>query len=272
MMQGINAEPLTFAFGKLAKELGVKNEEDLKRLLQLGKAKEQSEKEKKEKELKRKEAETLYDELPSRKPSLSMKASDFDTPNNESARATKNKAESNRNMDMEEMLAGFEEKAQIQREELEEVAMLRDNVSSSQKYSYDWLYSLMELEAKAQGTNGDSGHRAIYVSFEHVLSDANKENVLILKGASRTIPSALEDIDGIPVTFYLRNGDKQTIEFDAASVKDDMIILKSNLDLSRIRNNVAAIGRAEINVDKPIELIKKWKISFPTLILKVTIL
>ena len=49
----------------------------------------------------------------------------------------------------------------------------------------------------------------------------------------------IEDIDGIPVTFFFRKGEKQTVVFDNASVKEDALIVRGNSSLEQI-------GRAHV--------------------------
>ena len=162
------------------------------------------------------------------------------------------------------VLQGFDEKIKIEKEELEYVDALREQVVNAKQYSYSWFRSLMELECRANGTVNDdnSTKRSIYILFNRIEFDNLSPNIVILKDSSRYIPMSLEDIENIPVTFYLRSGSTIKIEFEAASVKDGILRLKVRKRdtelLSKLKENVDYVGRCELNMDKPIDLLTKW--------------
>lgn len=124
---------------------------------------------------------------------------------------------------------------------------------------YKWLY----IDGQLTGIESASGKRSINILFDRIMSDTEHVNQIILTSASRNIPNMIEDIDGIPVTFFFRNGEKQTVVFDNASVKEDALIVRGNSSLEpiikSIINNISIIYRASIDIEKPIELIKRWK-------------
>lgn len=162
------------------------------------------------------------------------------------------------------VLQDFDEKIRIEKEELEYVDALREQVVNAKPYSYSWFKSLMELECRANGTANEenSTKRSIYILFNRVEFDNQSPNIVILKDSSRYIPMSLEDIENIPVTFYLRSGSTIKIEFEAASVKDGILRLKVRKRdtelLAKLKNNIDYVGRCELNMDKPIDLLTKW--------------
>lgn len=162
------------------------------------------------------------------------------------------------------VLQDFDEKIRIEKEELEYVDALREQVLNAKPYSYSWFKSLMELECRANGTANDenSTKRSIYILFNRVEFDNQSPNIVILKDSSRYIPMSLEDIENIPVTFYLRSGSTIKIEFEAASVKDGILRLKVRKRdtelLAKLKDNIDYVGRCELNMDKPIDLLTKW--------------
>lgn len=250
-----------FSLGDTAKQLGVSSNDELAELIQRGRAAKQAEEQRKTKIEQRKQEE-IEDILPKRKKSEKFSDKDFSEVNNtHKTEASKNKI-IKEPVSLEEALAGFEEKANLQREEIETVMTLRETIENSEKYSYGWLQSLMALEVQSNGTESSSGKRSINISFDRIIADKEHKNIIVLSGASRYIPRLLEDIDGIPVTFYFRNGDKQAIIFDNASVKEDALIVRGNSAMEpivqSITNNISLIGYATLDVDKPIELIKRW--------------
>lgn len=251
-----------FSFGDTAKQLGVTSSEELAELIQMGRAAKQANEQRQAKAERRKQEE-MEDILPKRKKSEKFSDSDFSDADNSHKTDQPKPARSKEPVNLEEALAGFEEKANLQREEIETVMTLRETVENAEKYSYGWFQALMALEVQSNGSVSTSGKHSINILFERILADKEHVNRIVLSGASRNIPNMLEDVDGIPVTFYFKNGDKQTVVFDNASVKEDALIVRGNSSMEpmiqTIIANLSLIGRATIDVDKPIELIKRWK-------------
>lgn len=251
-----------FSFGDTAKQLGVTSSEELAELIQMGRAAKQAN-EQRQAKAERRRLEEIEDIMPKRKKSEKFSDSDFTEANNSHKTEHPKPTRSKEPINLEEALAGFDEKANLQREEIETVMTLRETVENAEKYSYGWFQALMALEVQSNGSVSTSGKHSINILFERIFADKEHVNRIVLSGASRNIPNTLEDIDGIPVTFCFRNGDKQTVVFDNASVKEDALIVRGNSSMGpmiqSIIANLSLIGRATIDVDKPIELIKRWK-------------
>ena len=251
-----------FSFGDTAKQLGVTSSEELAELIQMGRAAKQAN-EQRQAKAERRRLEEIEDIMPKRKKSEKFSDSDFTEANNSHKTEHPKPTRSKEPINLEEALAGFDEKANLQREEIETVMTLRETVENAEKYSYGWFQALMALEVQSNGSVSTSGKHSINILFERIFAVKEHVNRIVLSGASRNIPNTLEDIDGIPVTFCFRNGDKQTVVFDNASVKEDALIVRGNSSMGpmiqSIIANLSLIGRATIDVDKPIELIKRWK-------------
>lgn len=250
-----------FLYGEIVKKYGVSSTEELEKTLLAGRSALQAKEEQKAKEEKH-EKTSLQKDLPKRKKSEKFSNKDF-SEDNTSSKIEKHKQTAPKSASLEDVLTGFEEKANLQREEIEQVMTLREIVDNSKKYSYGWLKALMTLEVQSTGIESASGKRSINILFDRIMSDTEHVNRIILTSASRNIPNMIEDIDGIPVTFFFRNGEKQTVVFDNASVKEDALIVRGNSSLEpiikSIINNISIIYRASIDIEKPIELIKRWK-------------
>lgn len=260
----------TFALGKELKSIGITSIEEIKqmkeRLSQLERKAESeaaAAQEREERAIRRKQQEEAQKELPQRAKSKGVKGSDFDTPDNLKAKYGQNLSSNSGKKNLDEILSGFEEKAKIQKEELEKVASLRERIEQSQKYSYDWLTGLMELEVQSQGTTGVSGKKSLYISFDTLSFSPKNELLLILSDPSRYVPSSLEDMDSVPVTFVFRNGSVVKFSFDSASVKDDNLILKCGKSESKIietiKKNADSLQYAFIEVNEPIDILKYWQ-------------
>lgn len=157
----------------------------------------------------------------------------------------------------------FDDKVNMLRKDLEEIESLRATVKSAPRYSYAWMKAMMELEVRAHGNVDENGNKSIRVDFWSLAFSPERDDLLMLKGASRSIPSSIEDIDGIPVSFIMKGGNREVVTFSAASVKDNTIVLKGGKDITpiikKLRDNKDLVDRATINIDKPIEIIKNWR-------------
>ncbi len=250
---------MTFSMGKTAQKYA-RTEEELNELLYRGKAAKAAEERRREnvKPLQN-EANNLFCK---RKDSNKLSKGDFDE-STDTHNQTTIKPEFKAPVSMEEALSGFEDKASLQREEIESVMTLRETAENTEKYSYGWIKALMSLEAKSCGTESVAGRHSIYILFNRVVADQEFANRIILSEPSRSIPNMLEDIDGIPVTLYFLNGEKQTITFESASVKENALIIRGGASMvsiiESITKNISLIGRATIDVDKPVELVKRWE-------------
>ena len=225
-----------FLYGEIAKNNGVSSPEELEKLIQAGRSALQAKEEQKAKEEKH-EKTSLQKDLPKREKSEKFSNKDF-SEENTSSKIEKHKQTVPKSASLEDVLTGFEEKANLQREEIEQVMTLREMIENSKKYSYGWLKALMTLEVQSTGIESASGKRSINILFDRIMSDTEHVNRIILTSASRNIPNMIEDIDGIPVTFFFRNGEKQTVVFDNASVKEDALIVRGNSSLEPIIKSI----------------------------------
>lgn len=186
-------------YGEIVKKYGVSSTEELEKTLLAGRSALQAKEEQKAKEEKH-EKTSLQKDLPKRKKSEKFSNKDF-SEDNTSSKIEKHKQTAPKSASLEDVLTGFEEKANLQREEIEQVMTLREIVDNSKKYSYGWLKALMTLEVQSTGIESASGKRSINILFDRIMSDTEHVNRIILTSASRNIPNMIEDIDGIPVTF-----------------------------------------------------------------------
>lgn len=268
-----------YALGKELKNLGITSIEEIKRmrdrLTQLER-KEEAEAaaqfEREERAKRRKQEEETQNPLPKRKKSAGLQGSDFERPDNVRAKSHQTENTQSKSKNIEDILEGFEEKARVQRDELEKVANLRDRIEQAPKYSYDWFLSLMELEVQSQGSTGASGKKALYISFDTISFNPKNDRMMILSDASRYVPASLEDLDALPVTFVFRNGSVEKFSFESASVKEDNLILKcgeqSKKIIEALKKNFDKLQHAFIEVNEPIDILTQWQSRLKGLDLK----
>ncbi len=259
-----------YALGKELRDLGFTSADEIKRMKEKlsqferqAEAEAAAEQEKEVRELRRKQQNEAQNWLPKRARSKGVKDSDFEMPDNLAAISGHNAQPVGKNKNLDEILSGFEEKANIQRRELEEIDRLREQIEESPKYSYGWLRALMELEVKSQGTTDVAGNKALYISFCTLSFNPKNDSMLILSDPSRYIPYSLEDMDSVPVTFVFKNGTIEKFNFDSASVKDDNLILKCSQHESKIieilKKNTDNLQYAFIEANEPIAILKYWQ-------------
>lgn len=218
----------------------------------------------KEKKRKEQQASIIKESLPCRKPSFRLSDKDF-TETDDYQEIMRQKLTSRKDTlnNLGDVLSGFAEKVNLQKQELEKEYQLKEAADNYEQYSYGWLKSLMELEVLSKGTDSASSKRSTSILFEKIMLDNTNNKRLVLSNASRNIPNWLEDVDGLPITFCFYDGEKQVVPFDNASVKEDALIVRGNSVqealIKKIIDHKSLIRYATIDIDKPIELIKYWK-------------
>lgn len=258
----------TFALGQIAKKLGIASEKDFEEKMAefaaLKKEKGERIALQKQRQLRtdRRRQNEEFNGFPVRERSKEVLADDFNMPDNDSAKLSQhNSMKSAKNLD--EILEGFEEKVKIQRDEIEQIANFRERIGFVEKYSYEWLLLLMQLEVSSQGTQGASGKKSLYVAFDRLTLNPHNEKMIVLSDASRYVPMSLEEMDTLPITFVFKNNTQEKLCFDSVSVKEDCIILKcgnnSIKSIELLKNNVNNLSYAYLEVNEPIEIITEWQ-------------
>ena len=207
----------------------------------------------------RKQAYGSFSELPARKKGAGVQAKDFDAPNRVRTQSPDTVTSCSRKS-IDEILEGFAEKAELEREEFEQIANLRERINQAKKYSFDWLTSLMQLEVRSQCGERASGKSSVCIKFDRIDVNPRNDRMIVLSESSLTIPASLEEMDDLPITFAFRNGLEETIRFESISVREECLVLihKSSV-IDTIRQNLNSIGYAYTEVNTPIVLLSEWQ-------------
>ena len=139
-------------------------------------------------------------------------------------------------------------------EELQKVAV------ESDKYSYGWFKSLLELELRKDYSNR-LDNREISISFAKVERESGKSRTLILKHPSKYIPQFMEDLSDIPLTLVFENTSK-TVVIEVANVMSYTlrVKLKSESGISDI--DFTKVIEAKIDAKSPEFLLKELRNKF----------
>ena len=168
------------------------------------------------------------------------------------------------NYKSKEITKGFDD-ADLRFEDIEKTAWLREKAATSEKYSYAWFKACMALEAMAHGHGVEEAktRRSVRMDFGRASHVPGREELIHLHDTPQYIPDFIEDIEDIPVSFTLSNGDKRDVVFDVASVRGESLILKGS---GRAKEFISALSKGKISVDhasiemeKPVEIIDRWK-------------
>ena len=257
------------AIGKKVIDSGL-TEEEIVELLRKGK-------EEKDKKLQKKEQQSINisnNEYASRKESETYDSSIFDdiyidTKDNDNTYTSSTNSTNKQNQEIEndtqKKLSVFEEQLKKENEKKLETKKIRDSVDNLQKYSKEWFDTLLKLEYGEEAIKEDKTRQAISLSFEKVEKEKDSERVFVLKYPSRDyIPTSIEDIGGLDVTFAFSNEEDFTKSFEVASVKDFTLHLKAKqADLEFLNEkDWTKCTKASIYVDNPVQLMSKLITAF----------
>ena len=137
---------------------------------------------------------------------------------------------------------------------------LQNKAINSEKYSFSWFYSLLQLEEINNGKN-NSNTRQIFLSFTKAEREQGAEHTIILSNADKGIPQFVEDLTDIPLLFDFGEEKKQIIA-EAFSVKSYTLKakLRSDSDIDDI--NFSKVKEILLQTKSPSflleELIKKF--------------
>lgn len=162
--------------------------------------------------------------------------------------------------DPTDIIEQMEQSQQEQLEEAEHKNELKETAENSERYSFLWYKTLLELEFLNSG-EASYGKKGVKISFKKMEAEQGSNKMVILKQPSKHIPQTLEDCGDITVAFHFNNMDRKCLTFEVANVKDYTLRLKcKNESVEEVRfllNNADHLLRAEIDTGFPIQLIDK---------------
>ncbi|MDR1896466.1 MAG: AAA family ATPase [Prevotellaceae bacterium] len=140
---------------------------------------------------------------------------------------------------------------------------LVDIIRSSEKYSFIWFKSLLELEGM-ENLDNESGSKRISISFGKVEKEPGTEKTIVLKHPTPYISAKIEELSNIRLDIDTKNG-KCHIEIESVSING--YTLKARLkSIDEIKNmNLEDILQARIDVQSPDFLMKTLQQCFGAL-------
>ncbi|MEI6752769.1 MAG: AAA domain-containing protein [Paludibacter sp.] len=162
-----------------------------------------------------------------------------------------------------DQLDKFKEKQDEELAERNHIEELKTKTEGLPKYSAEWFSTLLELEYLQSGEQ-KNGSKGITITFNKVEQEADASRIFVLRNPSRYIPTFLEEMGGLAITFKFKDSDDLTIGFEVANVREYTLRVKAKLADEALLNSIdlKSISRAIININNPIQLIDKLRIAF----------
>ena len=142
-------------------------------------------------------------------------------------------------------------------EKITQLEDLQQKILSTEKYSFGWLKTLLELEILSSNENKNT-NKTISISFGRVEFDEGTQRTLILKYPSRYIPQFMEDLENIPLDLRTLKTDKiKRVEIEVAGIRHNTLSVKLK-DSSKLDGiNLAEVVEARIEVTEPFFLLEE---------------
>jgi flagellar biosynthesis GTPase FlhF len=142
-------------------------------------------------------------------------------------------------------------------EKIQEVNELYEILDALQKFTFRWFKTLNDLELAERELEW-VGNPEFDIYFKKI--ERYSENSLILKYPSFPIPPYIEDLTGLPLSLYSREG-QLDLTVDVTHVKDDKLIVKI-LSKDSIPSDLSTIIEAKLSVKNLNFLLEELKKYF----------
>jgi len=166
-------------------------------------------------------------------------------------------------LNQSDKLDKFKEKQDEELAERNHIEELKTKTVELPKYSAEWFSTLLELEYLQSGEQ-KNGNKGITITFNKVEQEADASRIFVLRNPSRYIPTSLEEMGGLAITFKFKDSDDLTIGFEVANVREYTLRVKAKLADEALLSSIdlKSISRAIISINNPIQLIDKLRIAF----------
>jgi len=155
----------------------------------------------------------------------------------------------------------IESEKEKQAEELKELAEmqeLQDVAISTEKYTYLWFKTLLNMEILNNDVD-DLSNREINISFGKIEKEDGTQKTYILKHPSKYIPQYMEDLSDIPLVVHMKDGTSKSVAIEVSSVQSYTLHVKlkdanglNGLELSNVQD-------VNIKATRPVFLLQALK-------------
>lgn len=137
---------------------------------------------------------------------------------------------------------------------------LQNQALSSEKYSYRWFMTLLEMESINIG-EVNTKSREVSISFAKVEREPGTKRTLVLKYPDRYIPQFMEDLADIPLVLHM--GDKtKTVAIEVANIKSYTLRVKMKKSEAIDDIDLNKVTSATIDAKSPAFLLEELRKQF----------
>lgn len=158
-------------------------------------------------------------------------------------------------IDYEAKIERAKQKSALEIEKIEQLEELQENAMHTQKYSFKWFRTLLEMEClNSKDKNANS--REVSISFSKVRKEPGTKRTLILEQPNRYIPHFMEDLADIILKIHVEDQIKN-VPIEVANINSYTLKVKlKNLeDINEI--DLENITSATIDAQSPVFLLEE---------------
>ncbi|MDR1080860.1 MAG: AAA family ATPase [Deltaproteobacteria bacterium] len=148
--------------------------------------------------------------------------------------------------------------------EIAKIDFLMQQVNSSEKYSYSWFKSLLELESLNSYENS-SYSREISISFSKVQLEGGTSKTLLLKHPNRFIPNSMEYLSDISLKLFFEKLPTITVDVEVVNVKSYTLRAKLKTETKIEGIDLSLVTEALIEAKNPVFLLQELQKAFDIL-------
>jgi flagellar biosynthesis GTPase FlhF len=137
----------------------------------------------------------------------------------------------------------------------------QEKAEKSEKYSYGWFSSMLQLEAMANGDD-NANSREVSICFSTVCKESGTNRTLILKHPDRNIPQVMEELVDIPLDLTFDDGQTKRLIIEVANVQSFTLRVKVKQNDLLLYGDLARVTQAMIVTQNPTFLTRELQKEF----------
>ena len=163
--------------------------------------------------------------------------------------------------------AKIENQKEKQADELQELAQMQefqDIAISTDKYSYLWFKTLLDMEILNSDVDSIS-NREVNISFGKIEKEEGTQKTYILKHPNKYIPQYMEDLSDIPLAIRMKDGSSKSVAIEVSSVQSYNLHVKLKDADGLTGTDLSNVQEISIKATRPVFLLQALKEKFAKL-------
>ncbi len=161
----------------------------------------------------------------------------------------------------------IEKQKENQAKELHELVCmqeLQDIANSTDRYSYLWFKTLLDMEILNSDVDSIN-NREVNISFGKIEKEEGTQKTYILKQPSKYIPQYMEDLSDIPLAIRMKDGSSKSVAIEVSSVQSYTLRVKLKDADSLSGIDLLDVQEISIKATRPVFLLQALKEKFSKL-------